>query len=68
MFLKRRRPGRPSSTRCTRVHDLDYDFNLWPTGWQYKPYVYQFGAAFPFSFGVTLYAALLSSLIYCAVQ
>jgi hypothetical protein len=51
-----------------RVHDLDYGFNLWVPGWQYKPYVYQFGAAFPFSFGVALYAALLGGLIYCAVR
>ena len=58
----------PSSTRWTRVHDLDYGFNLWAHGWQYKPYVYQFGAAFPFSFGVALYAALLGGLIYCAVR
>jgi hypothetical protein len=37
-------------------------------GWQYRPYVYQFGAAFPFSFGVALYAALLGGLVYCAVR
>ena len=30
--------------------------------------MYQFGAAFPFSFGVALYAALLGGLIYCAVR
>jgi hypothetical protein len=50
------------------VRTLDYGFNLWAPGWQYRPYVYQFGAAFPFSFGVALYAALLGGVIYCAVR
>ena len=51
-----------------RVRTLNYGFSLWAPGWQYRPYVYQFGAAFPFSFGVALYAALLGGLIYCAVR
>ncbi len=50
------------------MRTLDYGFNLWAPGWQYRPYVYQFGAAFPFSFGVALYAALLGGVIYCAVR
>jgi hypothetical protein len=51
-----------------RVRWLDYGWNLWAPGWQYKPYVYQFGAAFPFSFGVALYAAVLGGLVYCAAR
>jgi 4-amino-4-deoxy-L-arabinose transferase-like glycosyltransferase len=51
-----------------RVRIIDYGFNLWAAGWQYKPYVYQFGAAFPFSFGLALYAALLGGLVYCAIR
>jgi 4-amino-4-deoxy-L-arabinose transferase-like glycosyltransferase len=51
-----------------RVRIIDYGFNLWAPGWQYKPYVYQLGAAFPFSFGLALYAALLGGLAYCAVR
>ena len=68
MFLKGRETWRAFQHEMTRVHDLDYGFNLWAHGWQYKPYVYQFGAAFPFSFGVALYAALLGGLIYCAAR
>ena len=68
VFLKGRATWRAFQHEMTRVHDLDYGFNLWAHGWQYKPYVYQFGAAFPFSFGVALYAALLGGLIYCAVR
>jgi 4-amino-4-deoxy-L-arabinose transferase-like glycosyltransferase len=68
VFLKWRATWRAFQHEMSRVHDLDYGFNLWAHGWQYKPYVYQFGAAFPFSFGVALYAALLGGLIYCAVR
>ena len=68
VFLKGRATWRAFQHEMSRVHDLDYGFNLWAHGWQYKPYVYQFGAAFPFSFGVALYAALLGGLIYCAVR
>jgi 4-amino-4-deoxy-L-arabinose transferase-like glycosyltransferase len=68
MFLQGPATWRAFQHEMSRVHDLDYGFNLWARGWQYKPYVYQFGAAFPFSFGVALYAALLGGLIYCAVR
>lgn len=68
MFLKWQATWSAFQHEMARVHDLDYGFNLWAHGWQYKPYVYQFGAAFPFSFGVALYAALLGGLIYCAVR
>jgi hypothetical protein len=37
-------------------------------GWQYRPYVYQLGAAFPFSFGVALYGAVIGGLVYCAAR
>jgi 4-amino-4-deoxy-L-arabinose transferase-like glycosyltransferase len=50
------------------VQSLDYGFNLWAPGWQYKPYVYQFGAAFPFSFGIPLYASVLGGLVFCALR
>ena len=68
VFLQGRATWRAFQHEMSRVHDLDYGFNLWAHGWQYKPYVYQFGAAFPFSFGVALYAALVGGLIYCAVR
>ena len=68
VFLKGQATWRAFQHEMSRVHDLDYGFNLWAHGWQYKPYVYQFGAAFPFSFGVALYAAVLGGLIYCAVR
>jgi hypothetical protein len=68
VFLQGQATWRAFQHEMARVHDLDYGFNLWARGWQYKPYVYQFGAAFPFSFGVALYAALLGGLIYCAVR
>ncbi len=68
MFLKGADTWRAFQHEMERVHDLDYGFNLYVPGWQYRPYVYQFGAAFPFSFGVALYAALLGGLIYCAVR
>jgi len=68
MFLKGHATWKAFQHEMERVRDLDYGFNLWAPGWQYKPYVYQFGAAFPFSFGVALYAILLGGLIYCAVR
>jgi hypothetical protein len=37
-------------------------------GWQYRPYLYQLGAAFPFSYGVALYGAVLAGLVYCAAR
>jgi hypothetical protein len=68
MFLRGQATWKAFQHEMARVHDLDYGFNLWAPGWQYTPYVYQFGAAFPFSFGVALYAALLGGLVYCAVR
>jgi 4-amino-4-deoxy-L-arabinose transferase-like glycosyltransferase len=68
MFLKQQATLRAFQHEMERVRDLDYGFNLWAHGWQYKPYVYQFGAAFPFSFGVALYAALLGGFVYCALR
>lgn len=68
VFLKGQATWRAFQHEMERVHDLDYGFNLWARGWQYKPYVYQFGAAFPFSFGVALYAALLGGFVYCALR
>jgi Dolichyl-phosphate-mannose-protein mannosyltransferase len=68
VFLKEAATWKAFQHEMARVHDLDYGFNLYVPGWQYRPYVYQFGAAFPFSFGVALYAALLGGLIYCAVR
>lgn len=68
VFLQGRATWSAFLNEMARVHELDYGFNLWAHGWQYKPYVYQFAAAFPFSFGVALYAALLGGLIYCAVR
>jgi hypothetical protein len=50
------------------VQSLDYGFNLWAPGWQYKPYAYQLGAAFPFSFGIVLYAAVLGGLVFCVLR
>ncbi len=67
-FIKWRETLAAFQHELERVHDLDYGFNLWAAGWQYKPYVYQFAAAFPFSFGVALYAAVLGGLVYCAVR
>ena len=68
MFLRWRATWVAFQHEMERVRVFDYGFNLWAHGWQYRPYVYQFGAAFPFSFGVALYAALLGGLIYCAVR
>ena len=68
VFLKWRATWAAFQHEMYRVRIIDYGFNLWAPGWQYKPYVYQFGVAFPFSFGVALYAALLGGLIYCAVR
>ncbi len=50
------------------VHSLDYGFNLGAPGWQYHPYVYELAAAFPFSFGALLYAAVLAGVVYVAVR
>ncbi len=41
-----------------------YGFDLSPAGWPYHPYVYQLFAAFPFSFGLPLYLAMLASLVH----
>jgi hypothetical protein len=68
VFLKWQATWAAFQHEMDRVRWLDYGFNLWAPGWQYKPYVYQLGAAFPFSFGVGLYAALLGGLIYCAAR
>jgi 4-amino-4-deoxy-L-arabinose transferase-like glycosyltransferase len=68
VFLKGQATWRAFQHEMARVHDLHYGFSLSAPGWQYQPYVYQFGAAFPFSFGVALYATLLGGLIYCAVR
>jgi 4-amino-4-deoxy-L-arabinose transferase-like glycosyltransferase len=68
VFLKWRATWAAFQHEMYRVWDPNYGFNLWAPGWQYKPYAYQFGAAFPFSFGVALYAALLGGLTYCAVR
>jgi 4-amino-4-deoxy-L-arabinose transferase-like glycosyltransferase len=68
VFLKARATWSAFQHEMDRVQWLDYGFNLWAHGWQYKPYVYQFGAAFPFSFGVALYAAVLGGLIYCGLR
>ncbi|MGH7754205.1 MAG: ArnT family glycosyltransferase, partial [Gemmatimonadales bacterium] len=68
MFLKWTATWKAFQHEMYRVRILDYGFNLWAPGWQYKPYVYQFGAAFPFSFGVALYAAVLGGLLYCALR
>jgi 4-amino-4-deoxy-L-arabinose transferase-like glycosyltransferase len=68
VFLQARATWAAFQHEMSRVRILDYGFNLWAPGWQYRPYVYQFGAAFPFSFGVALYAALLGGLAYCALR
>ncbi len=68
VFLRGPATWRAFEHEMDRVRILDYGFNLWAPGWQYKPYVYQFGAAFPFSFGVPLYAVLLVGLIHCAIR
>jgi 4-amino-4-deoxy-L-arabinose transferase-like glycosyltransferase len=68
VFLKWYTTWKAFQHELSHVRSLDYGFNLWAPGWQYRPYVYQFGAAFPFSFGVALYAALLGGVIYCAVR
>jgi len=67
-FLKKDQVWRAFQHEMDHVGSLVYGFNLWAPGWQYKPYVYQFGAAFPFSFGVALYAALLGGFVYCALR
>ncbi len=39
-----------------------YGFDLSPAGWPYYPYIYQLFAAFPFSFGLPLYLAIIVAL------
>lgn len=60
-----------------RIHDLlaamqyehhhvdshHYGFSLPANGWQYRRYLYQFVAAWPFSFGFALYAVALLGMI-----
>ncbi len=41
-----------------------YGFDLSPAGWPYYPYIYQLFAAFPFSFGLPLYLATLTAIVY----
>jgi 4-amino-4-deoxy-L-arabinose transferase-like glycosyltransferase len=66
MFLQWQENWKAFQHEMHRVWVPNYGFGLWAPGWQYKPYVYQFAAAFPFSFGVALYAAMLGGLVYCA--
>jgi 4-amino-4-deoxy-L-arabinose transferase-like glycosyltransferase len=68
MFLQWEANWRAFRREMRRVWIPNYGFSVWAPGWQYKPYVYQFAAAFPFSFGVALYGALLAGLAYCAVR
>jgi hypothetical protein len=68
VFLQGEATWRAFHHEMDRVWVPNYGISLGAPGWQYKPYVYQLGAAFPFSFGVALYAALLGGLIYCAVR
>jgi 4-amino-4-deoxy-L-arabinose transferase-like glycosyltransferase len=68
MFLQWEANWRAFQHEMDRVRWLDYGFNLWAPGWQYRPYVYQLGVAFPFSFGVALYAVLLAGLVYCGAR
>jgi 4-amino-4-deoxy-L-arabinose transferase-like glycosyltransferase len=66
MFLHGQANWRAFQHEMQRVWVPNYGFGLWAPGWQYKPYVYQFAAAFPFSFGIALYAVVLGGLAYCA--
>jgi dolichyl-phosphate-mannose-protein mannosyltransferase len=66
VFLQGAATWRAFHHEMDRVWVPNYGINLGAPGWQYRPYVYQLGAAFPFSFGVALYAALLGGGIYCA--
>jgi hypothetical protein len=67
MFLQWDASWRAFMREFNRVGMTHYS-GLGAPGWQYRPYVYQLGAAFPFSFGVALYGALLAGLVYCAAR
>ena len=67
MFLQWDASWRAFMREFNRVGIPHYS-GLGAPGWQYRPYVYQLGAAFPFSFGVALYGALLAGLVYCAAR
>lgn len=44
------------------THGQHYGFSLPAPGWQYRHYVYQFAAAWPFSLGIALYASALAGV------
>ena len=67
MFLQWDASWRAFMREFNRVGIPHYS-GLGAPGWQYRPYVYQLGAAFPFSFGVALYGAVLAGLVYCAAR
>lgn len=67
-FIQWERTWRAFQHEMYRVHVPNYGINLWAPGWQYRPYVYQFGAAFPFTFGIALYAVVLGGLVFCAAR
>ncbi|HSD10440.1 MAG TPA: glycosyltransferase family 39 protein [Candidatus Binatia bacterium] len=50
------------------VHSLHYGFSLPAAGWQYRKYVYELCAGFPFSFGFALYASAIAGTVWALVH
>jgi len=45
-----------------------YGFSIPAAGWQYRHYLYQLAAAWPFSFGIGLYASVVAGTLWAALR
>jgi len=46
------------------VHSLHYGFSLPAAGWQYRKYLYELVAGFPFSLGIALYLSAVAGAVW----